>query len=90
MVRANIVISGRVQGVFFRAHTQKEAVLRGVTGWVRNLFDGRVEIMVEGEKAQVEHLIAAVKQGPPQAHVEDACVEWLEFAGEFEEFKITW
>jgi len=61
-----------------------------VTGWVRNLFDGRVEIMVEGEKAQVEHLIAAVKQGPPQAHVEDACVEWLEFAGEFEDFKITW
>jgi len=46
MVRANIVISGRVQGVFFRAHTQKEAVLRGVTGWVRNLFDGRVEIGV--------------------------------------------
>jgi acylphosphatase len=90
MVRAHIVVSGRVQGVFFRAYSQREAVLLGVTGWVKNLFDGRVEIMAEGEKEQVKRLIAAVKQGPPQAYVEDADVEWLEIEGEFEDFKITW
>ncbi len=90
MVRAHIVVSGRVQGVFFRAHAQRESVLLGVTGWVKNIFDGRVEIMAEGKKEQVERLIAAVKQGPPQAYVEDAGVEWLEFEGEFEDFKITW
>ncbi len=84
------MVSGRVQGVFFRAYTQREAVLLGVTGWVKNLFDGRVEIMAEGEKEQVERLIVAVKRGPPQAYVEDADVEWLEFEGEFEDFKITW
>ena len=90
MVRAHVVVTGRVQGVFFRAHTQREAALLGVTGWVKNLFDGRVEIMAEGEKDRVERLIAAVKQGPPHAYVEDAVVEWLEHEGEFEDFKITW
>ena len=90
MVRAHIVVSGRVQGVFFRVHTKKEAVLLGVKGWVKNLLDGRVEIMAEGEKERVERLIAFIKQGPPQAYVEDAAVEWLEFAGEFEDFEIAW
>lgn len=90
MVRAHIVVSGRVQGVFYRAHTRREATHLGVTGWVKNLFDGRVEIMAEGEREQVERLIAAVKQGPPQAYVEDAEIEWLEFHGEFEDFEITW
>jgi acylphosphatase len=90
MERAHIVVSGRVQGVFFRDHTQKEAAFLGVTGWVKNLFDGRVEIVAEGERERLERLIAAVRQGPPLAHVEDADVEWLESTGEFEGFKITW
>jgi len=89
MVRANIVVSGRVQGVFYRAHTQREAALLGLAGWVRNLNNGRVEILVEGDREKVDGLIAAVKEGPPMSHVEDVDVSWLEYQGEFEEFEIT-
>ena len=90
MERANILVSGRVQGVFFRAHTQREAAARGLTGWVKNLSDGRVEILVEGEKEKVAELISAVKDGPPMSHVEAVDVSWQEYRGEFEGFRVTW
>ena len=90
MERASIVVSGRVQGVFFRAHTQREAAALGLTGWVKNLTDGRVEILVEGERERVEGLITAVREGPPMSHVEAVDVSWLEYRGEFEGFQVTW
>ena len=83
-------MSGRVQGVYFRAHTQEQAVRLGLTGWVKNLSDDRVEILAEGERATIESFIAAVKQGPPLAYVEKAEVIWLDYQGAFEKFKITW
>ena len=89
-IRAHIFVSGRVQGVFFRDHTQRWASSSGLTGWVRNLFDGRVEAVVEGERGRIEELIARLKQGPPMADVTNVDVTWENFKGEFEGFRITW
>ncbi len=88
--RAHIFVSGRVQGVFFRDHTRKWASSLGLAGWVRNLYDGRVEAVVEGEKEQIEGLIAKLKQGPPMADVTNVEVIWEDCAGEFDGFRITW
>ena len=80
-------ISGRVQGVFFRARTREQAMLFGLTGWVRNLPDGRVEVMASGEAAQIIHLQAWLKRGPEHARVLKLEVEELEHQ-EFENFSI--
>ncbi len=87
--RARIVVSGRVQGVFFRDHTQRWASSLGLAGWVRNLGDGRVEAVVEGEKEKIEDLVGYLKQGPPLARVEDVVVSWEEPKGEFSDFRVT-
>ena len=71
-------ISGRVQGVFFRAHTREQAMLFGLTGWVRNLPDGRVEVMASGEETLLAHLRAWLKRGPEHARVLKLEVEELE------------
>ena len=69
--RVHLWISGQVHGVFFRATTREEARARGLTGWVRNAPDGRVEAEVQGDPAAVEELIAECRTGPPMARVED-------------------
>ena len=69
--RVHLWISGQVQGVFFRATTREEARARGLTGWVRNAPDGRVEAELQGDAAAVEELIAECRTGPPMAKVED-------------------
>ena len=66
-----MVITGRVQGVGFRDFAQHAAMREGVTGWVRNRPDGRVEAYVEGEDASVERVERALRAGPPHAHVDD-------------------
>lgn len=68
-VRVRIVVDGRVQGVYFRQSTQTEARRLGVDGWVRNLPDGRVEAVFEGDPAAVAQAVAYVRQGPPRALV---------------------
>lgn len=88
--RAHILVTGRVQGVFFRDHTRRWAASLGLTGWVRNLADGRVEVLAEGEKTNLEALIARLRQGPPAASVEEAAVTWDDFRDEFEDFRIAW
>jgi acylphosphatase len=88
--RAHIFVSGRVQGVFFRDHTQRWSSSLGLTGWVRNLMDGRVEVLAEGDKPQVENIIRKLKEGPPFSHVEKVEVSWEEYTGEFDDFHITW
>ena len=88
-VRARILISGLVQGVFFRRELVDRANRLGLTGWVRNLKDGRVEAVVEGDKLKVDDLIRYCHRGPQNARVSSVAVEWLDYTGEFRGFKIT-
>lgn len=88
--RAHVVVSGRVQGVFFRYHTQQLAKEMGVRGWVRNLPDGRVEAVFEGEREKVKEMIEFCRRGPPSAHVVDVKVKWESYREEFEDFEIRW
>lgn len=85
-VRAHIFVSGKVQGVFFRATTEEMAQILGVKGWVKNTEDGKVEVMVEGEKEKVEKLIEWLHRGPPLAKVEKVETKWEEYKGEFKDF----
>lgn len=87
--RAHVVISGKVQGVYYRVETRDQAKSLGVTGWVRNMPDGRVEGLFEGERGCVEKLIEWCRQGPPRARVSDVAVEWQDGRGEFCGFEIT-
>lgn len=88
MTRARIRVAGTVQGVWYRASAEREAIARGLTGWVRNLPDGRVEAVAEGPREAVEHFIAWCRQGPPAARVEGVEVDWREATGEFEGFTV--
>lgn len=69
-IRLRVLVSGKVQGVWFRESTREEADRRGVAGWVRNLPDGRVEATFEGDPVQVEAMVAWCGHGPPNAGVE--------------------
>ena len=88
--RAHIFVSGRVQGVLFRDGTQRRAKRLGINGWVRNLADGRVEAIFEGEKNKVEQIVNWAKKGPILAKVKDFKVEWQEYKGEFGDFEIRY
>jgi acylphosphatase len=69
-VRVRVIVRGRVQGVFFRDSCRAEARARGVSGWVRNLANGDVEAVFEGERDDVEAMLAWCREGPPRARVE--------------------
>lgn len=75
-IRAHVFVSGRVQGVYFRATTRDQAREAGVDGWVRNLADGRVEAVFEGPEDAVESMIGFCGEGSPAARVEDVAVEY--------------
>jgi acylphosphatase len=87
-VRAHLLVSGKVQGVYFRQSTRIEAQSLGVTGWVRNLMDGRVEVVFEGEEHSVKMLVNYCRSGPPAAKVTDLDVRYEPFKGEFPSFKV--
>lgn len=89
-VRAHVFVRGRVQGVFFRSETRQEARKRNVTGWVRNLLNGGVEAVFEGEREDVDKLIKFCKRGSSGARVTEIEVFQETYAGEFENFQITW
>ena len=86
--RLHLLITGRVQGVGFRFSARDEALDLGVTGWVRNLPGGEVEILAEGRRDRLLMLEAWAHLGPPLAHVTDVRADWLDFTGEFREFRI--
>ncbi|MGB9987814.1 acylphosphatase [Salarchaeum japonicum] len=75
-VRAHVFVSGTVQGVYYRANTREEAKSLGVTGWVKNLADGRVEAVFEGDEDDVEAMIEWCHTGSPAADVTDVSVEY--------------
>jgi len=89
-VRAHVFVKGRVQGVLFRYVTRDEANMRGVKGWVRNLKDGRVEAVFEGEKEKVDEMIEFSHYGPPAAKVSSVKVRLEEYTGEFKGFSIRY
>jgi len=88
--RAHVFVSGRVQGVSFRWYTQRQAQELDLTGWVRNLWDGRVEAIFEGDEKAVKNAVAWCHQGPPSARVDDIDVKYESPSGEFKGFRITW
>jgi len=87
-VRAHLLISGRVQGVAFRYYTQDIAQSLEIMGWVRNCWDGKVEIVVEGKEEKVKKLISWCYQGPGSAIVEKIDMEWEKYREEFNSFDI--
>ncbi len=89
-VRAHVIITGRVQGVFFRANTARAADRCGVSGWVRNRRDGTVEAVFEGEAAAVADILAWCKKGDPPAAVTDVHVKWEDYSGEYAGFSIAY
>jgi acylphosphatase len=89
-VKAHVVITGKVQGVFFRMETKQAADRYGVQGWARNKSDGSVEALFEGDKEKVASIVEWCRQGPPFAKVNNIDVDWQEYKGEFKDFKIRY
>ncbi len=88
-VRVHIFLSGRVQGVAYRYFAEKWANSLSVTGWVRNLYDGRVEVLAEGDRQDVDGFLERLREGPRLARVDGFEMEWGEFTGEFAAFDVT-
>ena len=89
MMRARLVISGRVQGVDFRASARDEARALRLAGWVRNRLEGDVEAVVEGEEGAVQAFIAWCRNGPPAAHVSAVQVAMEPYTGELQGFRVV-
>ncbi len=83
-----MIVSGRVQGVFFRATTKEKADSLGVKGWVRNTPEGEVEAVFEGEEDPVKSMVDFCKHGPPRAGVSNVKTDWESYKGEFRTFSM--
>lgn len=87
--RLHILVSGLVQGVFFRAATKDTALSLGLGGWVRNIPDGRVEALFEGEEEALTKALEWCRHGPPGSRPVDVETNWEEYRGEFPDFRIA-
>lgn len=87
--RIHLVIRGRVQGVYFRQSSVREARRLGLTGWVKNRPDGAVEVVAEGEEDQVKDFLGWAQHGPSTARVDKVDTRWRSYTGEFAAFEIT-
>lgn len=90
IVRVHVWVTGRVQGVGFRAFVQQNALLIGVTGWVRNVGYNTVEAVAEGTKTQIEQFLQMVKRGPSVSRVDESREEWEQATGEFRSFGVKY
>ena len=88
--RARVLVSGLVQGVFFRSYAVEEARSLNLTGWVKNRWDGRVEVLMEGDKEDINKMIAWLREGPPTAQVSDIEITWEKYSGEFNYFSVKY
>ena len=86
--RAHVFVTAKVQGDYFRQNTQMTAREHGATGWVRNLPDGRVEAVIEGDDATVRKVVDWCRHGPPAARVDSIDVKHETYTGEFAGFEI--
>jgi len=84
----HVIVTGHVQGVGFRAFVQDQAYRIGLTGWVRNRWDGSVEVLAEGEKYKLETLLQALYRGPRLGTVSGLEAQWGEYSGEFHDFRV--
>ena len=84
--RLHATVEGRVQGVSFRYFVQEQALELGINGWVRNRWNGSVEVTVEGPRDKLEGLLQVLRVGPPMARVTNVDFEWLPPSGEFNSF----
>ena len=89
MKQVHLIVRGRVQGVFFRAATQREARRLGVSGWVKNRSDGAVEILAEGEESALRELCIWAERGPTGARVDDVQTRFHGYSGDHPDFRIT-
>jgi len=89
-IRARVIIEGRVQGVFFRSHTQEMALRLGLKGWVKNRRDGRVEAVFEGGKDTVDRIIEWCHRGPSEARVTKVHLTWENYVGDLQDFSIAY
>lgn len=88
LVRIHVIVEGRVQGVGFRYFTQERAVFLGVMGWVRNRWDGTVELVAEGSRVDLEILLKAVQRGPHAGTTRNVKYDFQDATGEFLTFQI--
>lgn len=86
--RVHLLISGRVQGVFYRANARSFASELGLKGWVRNLQDGRVEVIAEGRKNALDRLIEFCRKGPEGSEIENVDIKWEKPSNEFTSFDV--
>lgn len=89
-MRLRLIATGRVQGIFYRSNTKKHADHLGLTGFVKNLPDGTVEIVAEGSEEKLKELLKWCRHGPMLAHVDDIDVFWERSSGEYEAFSIEY
>jgi len=87
-IAVKIIVSGNVQGVGFRYFIARAANELGLNGYVKNLWNGDVEIFAEGRKEFIEELVKKAKEGPAHARVESCKVEWLDFTNKYDNFEI--
>jgi acylphosphatase len=90
LISVKVVVYGYVQGVFFRAFVSHWADELGLSGYVRNLPSGAVEVVAEGEKKQLEKLISQLKVGPPSAKVEKLVTNWSGYSGSYSGFSVRY
>lgn len=90
MKRLHLYVSGRVQGVFYRARTCEKAASLGLGGWVRNLPDGRVEALFEGKEKDLRSVLEWCRRGPQRSRPEGVEIHWGEYSGEFSSFEIRY
>jgi acylphosphatase len=88
--RVHLVIEGVVQGVFYRAFTRNVAVKLGLHGWVRNLFDGRVEAVFEGSRELIEQAVGECRRGPAGSYVSNIHLNWEPYTGAERGFEIRY
>jgi Acylphosphatases len=88
--RLHVFVTGKVQGVSYRGFARRTALELGLKGWVRNLYDGRVEAVAEGTRVDLETFIGRLEAGPAAARIEDLDTRWEPYTGEFPDFKIAW
>ena len=90
LASVQVIVSGSVQGVYFRDFTSRKAVELGLTGYVRNLPEGTVEVRAEGKRKPLEKLIDHLKVGPPAARVTKVEIRWSEYTGSYSDFRIKY